>query len=359
MNCALFIKENPNARASIRDKRMIPIDFSLALHHMISVFQRVLALQPDLEFCFYYADSADDNGNVKGGRWLNSNLSLKEQDVLTEGMLFCYPISKLLKTPESQVKVTLKGWLQKRSYKKDHNSAKQRRLFVLSDSFLFYFRKENEKPAGVIPIEYYSVSRRLKKRKHQIFLNRAPTEPFKGMTDAFKLQCDNAELHDQWYNAFASHCINANHKTVFGQDLKEVLARKNSRSKYVPNVVRDCISYLDQHGLKVTGIFRISASATVVEYYQGLYDSGVDVSFDSCEDPHIPANLLKLYLRELPEPLLPFHLYDEFMRLSDPRTPDFASKIGDILTQLPPENYAVAKVLFAFLYRVHENLGEL
>lgn len=30
-----------------------------------------------------------------------------------------------------------------------------------------------------------------------------------------------------------------------------------------------------------------------------------------CPDPHVPASLLKLWYRELSEPLIPAHLYDE------------------------------------------------
>lgn len=37
--------------------------------------------------------------------------------------------------------------------------------------------------------------------------------------------------------------------------------------------------------------------------------------FDLCSntDVHTVASLLKLYLRELPEPVIPFHKYDEFL----------------------------------------------
>jgi hypothetical protein len=33
-------------------------------------------------------------------------------------------------------------------------------------------------------------------------------------------------------------------------------------------------------------------------------------------DPHVVANLLKLFLRELPQPLIPFQLYPHFLEAS-------------------------------------------
>jgi len=68
-------------------------------------------------------------------------------------------------------------------------------------------------------------------------------------------------------------------------------------------------------GLELVGLFRISASSSVVEYYKSQYDQGVDVGFANCNDPHIAANLLKMYFRELPEPLFTFELYDAFIAI--------------------------------------------
>jgi hypothetical protein len=68
-------------------------------------------------------------------------------------------------------------------------------------------------------------------------------------------------------------------------------------------------------GLELVGLFRISASSSVVEYYRSQYDQGVDVGFANCNDPHIAANLLKMYFRELPEPLFTFELLDCFIAI--------------------------------------------
>ncbi len=64
-------------------------------------------------------------------------------------------------------------------------------------------------------------------------------------------------------------------------------------------------------GLEIEGIFRQSGSSSLVEYYRDQYDQGVEVDIFKCPDPHTIAGLLKLYLRELPEPLFPFDMYKE------------------------------------------------
>ena len=43
----------------------------------------------------------------------------------------------------------------------------------------------------------------------------------------------------------------------------------------------------------------------------------VDPDFTEVTDPHLVCSLLKQYLRDLPEPIIPFSLYDQFMELAD------------------------------------------
>eukprot|EP01097_Dermamoeba_algensis_P009961 TRINITY_DN7183_c0_g1_i1.p1 TRINITY_DN7183_c0_g1~~TRINITY_DN7183_c0_g1_i1.p1 ORF type:complete len:342 (-),score=40.83 TRINITY_DN7183_c0_g1_i1:121-1146(-) len=84
-------------------------------------------------------------------------------------------------------------------------------------------------------------------------------------------------------------------------------------SKSVPTVVRDCIIYLLQH-TKVEGIFRISVQRAQVLEMKTLYDRGNPVDlFEQIENPHLVACLLKTFLIELPEPLLTYALFRDFL----------------------------------------------
>jgi Rho GTPase-activating protein 1 len=53
-----------------------------------------------------------------------------------------------------------------------------------------------------------------------------------------------------------------------------------------------------------------------LELYNNLLNAiGETVQFVREEDTHVAAVLLKKFLRELPEPLLTFQLYDDIMRV--------------------------------------------
>ena len=93
-----------------------------------------------------------------------------------------------------------------------------------------------------------------------------------------------------------------------------MVGRKKNNDKYIPKIVKECISFLEENALKQEGLFRISPSASIIELAKGKYDGGEDIALD-CYDHNVAAGLLKLYFRELPEPLLTFNLYDQFIAI--------------------------------------------
>ncbi|XP_026688545.1 unconventional myosin-IXb-like, partial [Diaphorina citri] len=75
---------------------------------------------------------------------------------------------------------------------------------------------------------------------------------------------------------------------------------------------------------------------------------------------HILANLLKLFLREMPEPLLTFEYYEEFLRAAD-LTEDRVSTLFSILKTLPKPNFDLMERLIFHLARVayHEEANRM
>ena len=65
-------------------------------------------------------------------------------------------------------------------------------------------------------------------------------------------------------------------------------------------------------GLHEVGIFRLPGQASRIQALKELYDSGSQEDFSATEDVHTVASLFKLYLRELPEPVVPFVFYESF-----------------------------------------------
>uniref|UniRef100_A0A8C7XAG4 Rho-GAP domain-containing protein n=1 Tax=Oryzias sinensis TaxID=183150 RepID=A0A8C7XAG4_9TELE len=99
---------------------------------------------------------------------------------------------------------------------------------------------------------------------------------------------------------------------VFGVPLSQ-LRQRSPDGDPVPMVMKDTINFLSEQGVEIEGIFRRSANVTLVKEVQAKYNSGEPVNFRDMEDVHLAAVILKTFLRELPEPLLTFQLYNDIV----------------------------------------------
>uniref|UniRef100_A0A8C5MJ55 Rho GTPase activating protein 1 n=1 Tax=Leptobrachium leishanense TaxID=445787 RepID=A0A8C5MJ55_9ANUR len=137
----------------------------------------------------------------------------------------------------------------------------------------------------------------------------------------------------------------------FGVSLQH-LKEKHPELQLIPQVVKDTVAYLQQNALSTEGIFRRSASTQVVREVQQKYNMGVPFSFRDYEDVHLPAVILKTFLRELPEPLLTFDLYSFVVSFSSMEGEVKVESTRQILQTLPTENYEVLRFITAFLVQV-------
>ncbi|KAK2793016.1 hypothetical protein FQN52_002164 [Onygenales sp. PD_12] len=98
---------------------------------------------------------------------------------------------------------------------------------------------------------------------------------------------------------------------------------------YVPIVVAKCGVFLKEKATDVEGIFRLSGSAKRIKDLQEVFDSpdrfgkGLDWSGYTVHDA---ANILRRYLNQLPEPIVPLKFYDRFR---DPLRHHQAQAAGD------------------------------
>lgn len=92
------------------------------------------------------------------------------------------------------------------------------------------------------------------------------------------------------------------------------LSRLTSEDRTVPLVVEKLINYIEMHGLYTEGIYRKSGSTNKIkELRQGLDTDVENVSLDDY-NIHVIASVFKQWLRDLPNPLMTFELYEEFLR---------------------------------------------
>ncbi|XP_036789198.1 rho GTPase-activating protein 24 isoform X2 [Oncorhynchus mykiss] len=142
---------------------------------------------------------------------------------------------------------------------------------------------------------------------------------------------------------------------VFGQRLEEtVLYERRYGVHMAPLVVEQCVDFIRERGLLEVGLFRQPGQATLVKELQDAFDAGEKPSFDST-DVHTVASLLKLYLRELPEPLVPFSRYQEFLvcgkNISSERKQGL-TELQHLLHELPVANFNLLNYICQFLNEV-------
>ncbi|XP_035810239.2 rho GTPase-activating protein 17b isoform X3 [Amphiprion ocellaris] len=139
-------------------------------------------------------------------------------------------------------------------------------------------------------------------------------------------------------------------KPAFGTALEEHLKRSN-REIALP--IEACVMMLLETGMKEEGLFRIAAGASKLKKLKAALDCSTSQLEEFYSDPHAVAGALKSYLRELPEPLMTFGLYDEWIQASNVSDPD--KRLQDLWVtcdRLPKTHKANLRYLVKFLAKL-------
>ncbi|XP_052010422.1 protein FAM13B isoform X2 [Xyrauchen texanus] len=138
---------------------------------------------------------------------------------------------------------------------------------------------------------------------------------------------------------------------VFGIPLEEV-QHSGQPGHEVPLLVRSIVEYIEEHGgLNLEGLFLVNGNAERVEWLRQRYDSGVEVDLEKEADLASAISLLRLFLQELPEPIIPAGLQAQILQLYQ----DYSSEeelgrnMKYFLQQLPQVNYSLLRFLCRFL----------
>ncbi|XP_013994378.1 rho GTPase-activating protein 24 isoform X3 [Salmo salar] len=148
---------------------------------------------------------------------------------------------------------------------------------------------------------------------------------------------------------------------IFGQKLEETVRyERRYGGRQAPMLVEQCVGFIRKWGLREEGLFRLPGQANLVKELQDAFDCGEKPSFDCNTDVHTVASLLKLYLRELPEPVIPFSKFDEFLSCTKLLSKDEESGMKELKRQvecLPPVNYNLLQYICRFLDEVQSYSG--
>ncbi|ETE74156.1 Rho GTPase-activating protein 44, partial [Ophiophagus hannah] len=126
-------------------------------------------------------------------------------------------------------------------------------------------------------------------------------------------------------------------KPSFGKPLEEHLA-VSGREIAFP--IEACVTMLLECGMQEEGLFRVAPSASKLKKLKAALDCCVVDVQEYSADPHAIAGALKSYLRELPEPLMTFELYEEWIQASNIQDQDKRLQaLWNALEKLPKASY--------------------
>ncbi|XP_034616023.1 rho GTPase-activating protein 12 isoform X12 [Trachemys scripta elegans] len=141
---------------------------------------------------------------------------------------------------------------------------------------------------------------------------------------------------------------------VFGSSLTSLCQRENSS---VPKFVKLCIEHVEEHGLDVDGLYRVSGNLAVIQKLRFAvnHDEKLDLNDSKWEDIHVITGALKMFFRELPEPLFTYNHFNDFVNAIKQEPRQRVHAVKDLIKQLPKPNQDTMQILFRHLKRVVEN----
>ncbi|XP_059358099.1 rho GTPase-activating protein 29-like isoform X2 [Carassius carassius] len=220
---------------------------------------------------------------------------------------------------------------------------------------------------------------------HKLRKLRAPSKcrECDGLVVFHGAECEECSLacHKKCLETLAIQC---GHKKLqgrlhlFGIDFTQVA--KNSPDG-IPFIIKKCTSEIESRALNIKGIYRVNGAKSRVEKLCQAFENGKDLVELSDLHPHDISNVLKLYLRQLPEPLILYRYYNNIIGLAkeaqnmketdstEEKSPgeqqclsvelkSVLIKIGDLLRQLPVAHYKTLQFLITHLHRVSEQAEE-
>ncbi|MGH0153417.1 UNVERIFIED_CONTAM: hypothetical protein FKN15_025859 [Acipenser sinensis] len=180
--------------------------------------------------------------------------------------------------------------------------------------------------------------------------------------EAFLLMANSQNDMEDWVKAIRRVIWAPFGGGIFGQRLEDTVQYEQKfGQRLAPLMVEQCVDFIRERGLDEEGLFRMPGQANLVKELQDAFDCGDKPLFDSNTDVHTVASLLKLYLRELPEPVIPFAKYEDFLSCAQLLAKDEVEGIQELVNQvknLPQANYNLLKYICKFLDEVQSHSNE-
>ncbi|NXC30165.1 RHG25 protein, partial [Campylorhamphus procurvoides] len=235
------------------------------------------------------------------------------------------------------------GWLKKqRSIVKNW----QHRYFVLKGQQLYYYKDEDDAK----PQAFSKGKSPPQNGACVLFLAGVCGEQPRAGQDPCVLMASSQGEMDEWIKSI---------RRVLGSAAGDTVAYEQKFGQpQVPILVQKCAEFILERGLSEEGIFRLPGQDNLVRQLRDAFDAGERPSFDRDTDVHTVASLFKLYLRELPEPVVPWAQYEDFLLCGQVLDADETKGHQELLKQLsllPRDNYNLLSYICRFLHEIQLN----
>ncbi|XP_050795943.1 rho GTPase-activating protein 25 isoform X1 [Gopherus flavomarginatus] len=253
------------------------------------------------------------------------------------------------------------GWLKKqRSIVKNW----QQRYFVLRGQQLCYYKDEEDaKPQGCLFLQGSTIKEAVSNPEEagkfifEIIPGVSGDQNRTGQ-DSYVLMANSQSEMDEWVKSIR-RVVGSPSGVVFGQRLAETVAYEQKFGQHlVPLLMETCAEFIREHGMNEEGIFRLPGQDNLVKQLRDAFDAGERPSFDRDTDVHTVASLFKLYLRELPEPVVPWLQYEDFLLCGMLLNADEMKGHQELVKQLsllPRVNYNLLSYICRFLHEIQLN----
>lgn len=124
----------------------------------------------------------------------------------------------------------------------------------------------------------------------------------------------------------------------------------------VPTFIWNATNFIETYALQQEGIYRLAPAMDKFNQVLKALDEHPDMPFPPDTNPNIVAQLIKRFLRELPDPPIPVNLADEFIAAGSLEDEEAQGKaIMTALSRMPLANRDLLCVLFKHLCLVAAN----
>ncbi|KAI1721302.1 rhoGAP domain-containing protein [Ditylenchus destructor] len=142
---------------------------------------------------------------------------------------------------------------------------------------------------------------------------------------------------------------------VFGSTLAAISQHDHT---FIPKFISEVTRLIEHKGLDMDGLYRVNGNLSSVQKIRCQIDQDKYDALYTEDDVHVLTGSLKLFFRELSEPIFPFNMNKEFMSaIREPNSKQRFKTIDELLTRLPTVNKETLKCLMCHLERQDKGRG--